>query len=148
MIVVDTNVVSELMRPTPSPVVRDWVLAQRPSELRTTAVTVAEIRYGLERLPAGQRRDRLLAVAGEVFRAFGDSILPFDAVAAEWYGRVVFRRESLGRPIEGFDAQIAAICRVHGAAVATRNVKDFEETGIAIIDPWGGSGDSAAGAPG
>src|SRR5215472_18161694 len=142
MIVVDTNVVSELMRPAPSPVVWDWVRAQRTSDLRTTAVTVAEIRYGLERLPAGQRKDRRLAVVGEVFGAFGDSILPFDAAAAEWYGRVVFHRESLGRPIEGFDAQIAAICRAHGAAVATRNVKDFEETGVEVIDPWGGGGDS------
>lgn len=139
MIVVDTNVVSELMRPAPSLAVRDWVQAQRSRDLRTTAVTVAEIRYGLERLPAGQRKDRLLNVAGEVFGTFADSILPFDGAAAELYGRIVFRRESLGRPIEGFDAQIAAICRAHGAALATRNVKDFGETGIEVIDPWTGS---------
>jgi predicted nucleic acid-binding protein len=102
-------------------------------------VTVAEIRYGLERLPAGQRKDRLLAVASEVFTSFGQAVFPFDVAAAEWYGWIVSHRDGLGRPIDGFDAQIAAICRANGAAVATRNVKDFEETGISVIDPWRGA---------
>lgn len=136
MIVFDTNVVSELMRPTPSPSVLNWVRQQRPSEVCTTAVTVAEICYGIERLPHGQRKDLLLTAAEDFFRAFGESVLPFDTSAAGWYGRIVSHRDRLGRPINGFDAQIAAICRNRGASVATRNVKDFEETGIAVIDPW------------
>ena len=136
MIVVDTNVVSELMRPSPSPQVRDWIIAQAPGELCTTAVTVAEIRYGLERLPDGRRKDSLLAAATEVFAAFSEFIQPFDADAAVWYATIVAQRDRLGLPIDGFDGQIAAICRTRGAALATRNAKDFEETGIDVIDPW------------
>jgi len=136
VIIVDTNVVSELMRPSPSPQVRDWVSAQAPGELCTTAITVAEIRYGLERLADGRRRQSLLAAATEVFAAFSDYIQPFDADAAIWYATIVTRRDRLGLPIDGFDAQIAAICRIRGAALATRNAKDFRETGIDVIDPW------------
>ena len=136
MIIVDTNVVSELMRPSPSPQVRDWVSAQAPGELCTTAITVAEIRYGLERLADGRRRQSLLAAATEVFAAFSDYIQPFDADAAIWYATIVTRRDRLGLPIDGFDAQIAAICRIRGAALATRNAKDFRETGTDVIDPW------------
>jgi toxin FitB len=136
VIVVDTNVVSELMRPSPTPRVRDWVNAQAPGELCTTAVTVAEIRYGLERLPDGRRKDNLLATATDVFAAFSEFIHPFDADAAVWYATIVARRDRLGLPIDGFDAQIAAICRTRGAALATRNGKDFRETGIDVIDPW------------
>ena len=136
MIVVDTNVVSELMRPSPSPRVQDWVYAQAPDELCTTAVTVAEIRYGIERLPDGRRKDSLLATVTDVFAAFSDFIQPFDADAAVWYATIVARRDRLGLPINGFDAQIAAICRTRGAALATRNAKDFRETGIDVVDPW------------
>jgi len=137
MIVVDTNVVSELMRPSPSLRVRDWVDAQAPGELgTTTAVTVAKIRYGLERLRDGRRKDSLLAKATEVFAAFSEFIRPFDVDAAVWYATIVGRRDRLGLPIDGFDAQIAAICRTRGAALATRNAKDFRETGIDVIDPW------------
>ena len=136
MIVVDTNVVSELMRPSPSLRVRDWVDAQAPGELgTTTAVTVAKIRYGLERLRDGRRKDSLLATATEVFAAFSEFIRPFDVDAAVWYATIVARRDRLGLPIDGFDAQIAAICRTRGAALATRNAKDFRETGIDVIDP-------------
>ena len=136
MIVVDTNVVSELMRPSPSSQVREWVGAQAPGELCTTAITVAEIRYGLERLPDGRRKGSLLAVATEVFAAFSEFIQPFDADAAVWYATIVAQRDRLGLPIDGFDGQIAAICLTRNAALATRNVKDFEETGIDVIDPW------------
>ena len=136
MIVVDTNVVSELMRPCPAPRVRDWVNAQAPGELYTTSVTVAEIRYGLERLPDRRRKDSLLATATDVFAAFSEFIQPFDADAAVWYATIVARRDRLGLPMDGFDAQIAAICRTRGAALATRNGKDFRETGIDVIDPW------------
>ena len=136
MIVVDTNVASELMRPSPSELVRDWMISQAAGELYTTAITVAEIRYGLERLADGRRKDRLKAAADEVFTAFSDYVLPFDADAAIHYALVVIRRDGAGLPIEGFDAQIAAICRTHGAALATRIVKDFLESGIDVIDPW------------
>jgi predicted nucleic acid-binding protein len=136
VIVVDTNVVSEPMRRCPSPQVRDWIIAQAPGELCTTAVTVAEIRYGLGRLPDGRRKDRLLAAATEVFAASSEFIQPFDAGAAGWYAAIVARRDRLGLPIDGFDGQIAAICWTRGAALATHNAEDFEETGIDVIDPW------------
>jgi toxin FitB len=136
VIVVDTNVVSELMRPSPAPEVREWVSAQTSNGLCTTAVTIAEIRYGLERLADGRRKQNLLIAATEIFAAFGDYILPFDAGAATWYATIVAHRDRLGLPIDGFDAQIAAICRTRAATLATRNTKDFRETGIDVIDPW------------
>jgi len=136
MIVADTNVVSELMRPSPSPAVRDWVSRQAAAELYTTAITVAEVRYGLERLAGGRGKDRLRAVADEVFAAFSDYVLPFDAAAAVHYARLARHRDEAGLPIAAFDAQIAAICRARGAVLATRNIKDFRETGVEVIDPW------------
>jgi predicted nucleic acid-binding protein len=136
MIILDTNVVSELMRPEPDERVRQWVSGRRPDELGTTAITVAEIRHGIERLPGGRRQEGLLSAATDLFAAFGDFVLPFDAAAAGWFGPVMVSRSRLGLPIEGFDAQIAAICRASGAALATRNVKDFVSTGVDVIDPW------------
>jgi len=136
MIVADTNVVSELMRPSPSPALRNWLSERAAGELYTTAITVAEIRYGLERLAEGRRKDRLRAAADEVFAAFSEYVLPFDADAAVHYARIARRRDEAGLPIGGFDAQIAAICRARGAALATRNVKDFLETGVEVTDPW------------
>jgi toxin FitB len=136
MIILDTNVVSELMRPEPDNRVRQWVSGWRADELGTTAVTVAEIGHGIERLPDGRRKAALLSAASDLFAAFGELVQPFDVRAAGWFGPVMARRGSLGLPIEGFDAQIASICRAHGAALATRNVKDFLETGVEIIDPW------------
>lgn len=136
MIVVDTNVVSELMRLSPSEQVREWLRGQPAWELYTSAVTVAEVLYGIERLAAGWRQEELRSAAIEVFGAFADQVLAFDAAAAHEYGLVVSHRERLGMPVEGFDAQIAAICRVRGAALATRNVSDFLETGVEIINPW------------
>ena len=136
MIVLDTNVASELMQPAPEPLVRDWVRSRRVDELYTTAITVAEILYGIERLPAGRRRDLLAGIADELFATFEDHVLGFDARAARHYAVIVARRERLGRPIDGFDAQIASICHVHGAALATRNVKDFRDAGLDVIDPW------------
>jgi len=136
MIVVDTNVASELMRPSPAPVVRDWVLGQDGRDLCTTAITVAEIGYGIERLPGGRRKDALRAALADVFGMFEEQVLPFDAAAAEQYALVVSHRDALGLPIEGFDAQIAAICRARGAALATRNLADFQGTGVELINPW------------
>ena len=124
------------MRPAPSQAVRDWLSSQAAGELCTTAFTVAEIRFGLGRLADGRRKDRLRAAADEVFTAFSEYVLPCDTGAAGHYALIVSHRAGIGLPSEGFDAQIAAICRFHGAALATRNVKDFRETGIDVIDPW------------
>jgi len=135
MIVVDTNVVSELMRPLPSERVRAWVEGQPAQELYTSAVTVAEVLHGIERLPGG-RQEELRSTATEVFGVFADQVLAFDAAAAGQYALVVSHRDRLSLPIDGFDAQIAAICRVRGAKLATRNVGDFRETGVNVINPW------------
>ena len=136
VIVVDTNVVSESMRPSPSAAVTSWLDDQFPGDLYTTAVTVAEIRYGIERLPDGQRRDQLLVAATEVLAGFAERVLPFDTSAAVRYGAIVAGGERAGAPITGFDAQIAAICLVRGATLATRNTKHFDGTGVAVVNPW------------
>jgi hypothetical protein len=136
VIVLDTNVASELMRPAPAGVVVEWVRGRPARDLYTTAITLAEIRYGIERLPDGRRKELVRTAADEVFTAFEGQLLPFDAAAAAQYARVVSGRDSAGAPIDGFDAQIAAICRVHGATLATRNLRDFQGTGIEVIDPW------------
>lgn len=136
MIVVDTNVTSELMRPSPSPVVTGWMRARSGSELFTTSITLAEVHYGIERLSDSRRKDLLRTAAEDVFTAFADHVLAFDATAAADYARIVSSRDRTGKSIDGFDAQIAAICRTHDAILATRNVKDFHGTGIDVIDPW------------
>lgn len=136
MIILDTSVASELMKPSPDPAVRDWIGARRGDELYTTSITLAEIRYGIERLPAGRRRDLSKATVDDVFAAFEDQVLPFDAAAAAQYPMIVTRRDRAGLPIDGFAAQIASICHTHDAALATRNLKDFQDTGIDVIDPW------------
>ena len=136
MIILDTNVVSELMRPDPAPGVAGWVRDRDRHELRTTSITLAEIRYGIARLPDGRRKHVLLAAADEIFSAFAEQVVPADAAAAEHYAVIASSRERAGKPIAGFDALIAAVCRSRGAALATRNVSDFDGTGIEIIDPW------------
>lgn len=129
MIVVDTNVLSELMRPAPATVVQEWVRGHDARQLCTTAITVAEVRYGIERLTDGRRKELLRAAAVEIFEMFAEQVLPFDLAAAEEYALVVTQRDRLGLPIDGFDAQIAAICRVRGVPLATRNLADFEKRG-------------------
>ena len=136
MIIVDTNVVSELMKPSPSALVIEWVRARTGSELFTTSITLVEILFGVARLPDGRHKELLRTTASEVFAAFEDQVLPFDSRAAAHYADVVGGRDQLGLPIDGFDAQIASICRAHGAALATRNVKDFRHTDVRLIDPW------------
>jgi len=136
VIVLDTNVASELMRAVPAPRVVAWLQQNADHDLVTTAITVAEIQYGISRLPSGRRRATLAAAAAEIFAAFPDQILPFDVAAAHAYADIVSHRDSLGTPIEGFDAQIAAICRTRAADLATRNDKDFTDTGITVTNPW------------
>jgi predicted nucleic acid-binding protein len=137
VIVLDTNVVSELMRAAPSNEVVAWLRAQRAGSLLTTAVTVAEIRHGLERLPNGRRATELRRIADETLGAFAGQVLAFDLDAANRYGVLVAERERAGRPIAALDAQIAAICLSRGASLATRNVRDFGGTGVEVLDPWG-----------
>jgi len=136
VIVLDTNVASELMRAAPSPVVAAWVRGHSASDLYTTSITLAEIGYGLERLADGRRKEVLKTTADDVFSRFAEHVLPFDAAAAIEYAGIVGHRDRVGTPIGGFDAQIASICRTRHAALATRNLKDFKDTGIHLIDPW------------
>lgn len=136
MIVVDTNVTSELMRPLPDPAVVAWIRAQPSTEVATTSITVAEISYGIERLPEGHRKNALRGAADQAFSSFADDVLAFDGPAAAVYGVIVTDRERAGVPISGFDAQIASICRAHQATLATRNAKDFAGTGVSLVDPW------------
>jgi toxin FitB len=136
MIVLDTNVVAELMGPAPNATVIAWLRAHPARQLVTTAITVAEVRYGIARLPAGPRRRALAASADEAFDTFAEQILPFDLDAANRFDGVVIRRERAGAPISALDAQIAAICLSTSAQLATRNVADFEGVGLTVLDPW------------
>ncbi|BBZ04482.1 ribonuclease VapC [Mycolicibacterium chitae] len=137
MIVLDTNVVSELMRPAPDSDVANWVDSLDVSDLLLTAVTAAELMYGVARLPDGRRRGELRAkMEGLLAEDFRDRILPFDALAATHYADIVADRERSGRQISFADGQIAAICRNWNVGLATRNVSDFAGTGVELINPW------------
>lgn len=137
MIILDTNVLSELLRPSPSPVVEHWLSNQRSSSVFIATITKAEVLYGVRILPDGKRRDALEAAMGAIFSDdFGGRVLPFDEEAAERYATIAAHRRQIGRPISQFDAQIAAIAVCRGADLATRNVGDFEETGVTIVNPW------------
>ena len=137
MILLDTNVVSEVMHPRPDPAVISWLNRQATVDLYLSTITLAEIRYGLAILPTDKRRRRLedqfdLFVAS----GFDQRLLVFDERAAALYGDLMSRRRALGRPMSALDGQIAAIARAHGLAVATRNVRDFEECGVRIMNPF------------
>lgn len=137
MIILDTNVLSELIRGVPDPAVLAWLDALPGAEVSTTAITAAELLYGVARLPEGRRRTALTeAVRAMLAEDFAGRVEPFDGVAATHYAAVVTGRERLGRPIDAADAQIAAICRARSAVLATRNTKDFAETGVELINPW------------
>lgn len=137
MIVVDTNVISELTRQTPAPEVVSWLDSVAAGEVATTAITAAELLYGVARLPDGRRKSELsAAVNGLLSDDFDGRVLSFDHLAAGRYADVVSRRERLGQPIGIADAQIAAICSAAAATLATRNIIDFEDTGIELINPW------------
>ncbi len=141
MIVLDTNVLSEIIKPVPDPGVLEWVDSVPAYETAVTAVTVAEILYGIGRIPEGERRRKLMTALETIFdKDFGGRILAFDADAAVEYAALVLKRETVGRPISMSDAQIAAVCRVHEHTLATRNERDFEGTGVRIVNPWTESG--------
>lgn len=137
MIVLDTNVVSELMRRESDRNVLAWV-DHYPAELVfLTAITAAELLYGIARLPDGDRKNVLATrTRGLLEEDFAGRVLAFTPDAAAMYADIVVSRERQGRPISMADAQIAATCRIHGADLATRNVKDFADTGLRVLDPW------------
>jgi predicted nucleic acid-binding protein len=137
VIVLDTDVIFELARKVPDPGALTWLDSLEISEVATTAVTAAELRYGVTRLPDGHRKRELaVVIRGLLTEDFYGRVLPFDERASVRYADIVSGRERIGRPIGVADAQIAAICRDSGAILATRDTADFEETGIELIDPW------------
>jgi hypothetical protein len=140
MIILDTNVLSELMRPKPSPRVVAWVARQPAAETFTTSITEAEIFYGIELLNKSKRREGLLAAAEAMFAEdLAGRIFGFESDAARAFSKIAARRRALGRPISHADAQVAAIAQVRAAKLATRNVADFEDCGLDVLDPWNGS---------
>lgn len=137
MIILDTNVVSELMRAAPAPAVLRWVDAQDPGALWLASVTVQELFYGIARLPTGQRRSRIdELVTAMLDEDFAGQVAAYDGEAAAIAGKLLARCECDGRPMPLADAQIAAICLAHGATLATRNTKDFELAGLVLVNPW------------
>lgn len=140
MILLDTNVVSELMRPEPTAAVFEWIAAQPASSQYTTSITQSEILLGVLLLPAGKRRARLQAAAQSMFSEdFAGRVLGFGTDAAPAYAEIAAQRRRAGRPISHFDAQIAAIAKTCGAKVATRNTDDFSGCGITVVNPWSGA---------
>ena len=137
MIILDTNVLSELLRPEPAKQVERWLSAQDGSKVYFTTVGEAELRHGVAILPAGKRRNALtIAIEGLLEEDFRDRVLPFDRDAARAYATIAAARRAAGRPISQFDCQIAAIARAHEATVATRNTSDYEGCGVELVDPW------------
>jgi predicted nucleic acid-binding protein len=137
MIILDTNVLSELMKKQGSRIVRTWTAQQSVQDLFTTTVTQAEILYGIAILTEGKRKYELYQAANLMFAEdFAGRVLPFDGSAAVAFAKISAARRLDGFPISQADAQIAAICYSHNAAIATRNVDDFVGCGIFIINPW------------
>ena len=136
-VLLDTNAVSELMRKSPDPAVAAWVATCPLEDLFFSAVGEAELRYGAAILPEGRRRETLVSDIEAMLRdAFEDRVLPFDSAAARAYAEIAAARRAAGRPVAPADCQIAAIARFRNMAVATRNVRDFADMAIEVIDPW------------
>ena len=137
MYAIDINVASELMRPTPAAAVAAWVAEQNAVDLVLTAISEAELRYGVSIVPAGRRRNELEAAMTRWLEiGFGGRILPFDSAAARHYADIASGCRRAGRPIGDVDCQIAAICRSRDATLVTRNIRDFKDTGIKMINLW------------
>ena len=136
-VLLDTNVVSELIRKSPDPAVEEWAAGHPLEDLFFSAVGEAELRYGAVILPSGRRRERLISDIERMLRdAFENRVLPFDSEAACAYADIAAMRRSAGRPVATADCQIAAIARSRNLAVATRNVRDFEDIDLEVVDPW------------
>ena len=141
MFAIDTNVASELMRPEPMIAVAAWIAERDAQELYLTAVSEAELRYGVAILPVGNRRNALKATMTRwLDQGFRERILPFDSVATRAYAQIAADLRQAGRPIGMADCQIAAICRSRGAVLVTRNVRHFKGTGIEVVNPWAVTG--------
>ncbi len=137
MILLDTNILSELMRPAPEKGVEQWLADQPDASVFISAITEAELRYGVALLPAGKRRSALATVIEDMLgEDFIGRILPFDSAAAVAFAEIAANRRQAGRPIAQADAQIAAIAWSRGAVLATRNELDFAECGLKLINPW------------
>ena len=137
MIVLDSNVVSELVRPSPNRSVVEWVDEHDSSELVITALTAAELRAGVALLPEGRRKDELgMRIESLLVETFAGYVLAFDVGSSAYYAEVLAVRTRGGRPITTFDAQIAAVCRQYDSVLATRNTTDFTDTGIQLVNPW------------
>jgi predicted nucleic acid-binding protein len=136
MILLDTNVVSEMMREASAPQVVGWLDAQRGTEVFVPVIAIAEIEYGICRMAEGRRRERLGSALAELLQILRGRIVAFDLAAAHVYGRLVAERMGMGRPIGLLDAQIAATARAHEATLATRNTRDFEGLGISLVNPF------------
>lgn len=141
MIVLDTNVLSETLRPVPAPAVMTWLANQPNTALFTTTITRGELFYGVRLLPEGQRKAGLLAAVQSIFdQDLAGQVLGFDNAAADAFARIAASRKLGGHPISQFDAMIAAITHSRRATLATRNSKDFSDCGIDLINPWSASG--------
>jgi hypothetical protein len=137
MILLDTNVISEVMRPRPDPRVAAWIQSLPRKEFWTSSLVVAELLSGIDLMPQGRRQKGLReAFEAMLTEDFHGQVLSFDLAAARHFGEILSARQRLGRPINEMDAQIAATARVHRAAIATRNIKDFQACDITLIDPW------------
>ena len=138
MIILDTNVISEPLKPLPEPAVLDWLDRQSPQTLYLTTVNLAELLAGIEVLPQGRRRAELQHVlTTQVIPLFEGRILSFDEKAAEAFARIHASAQAFGNPISFADGAIAAIASAQGFILATRNVRDFRSTGVELINPWG-----------
>ena len=137
MIVLDTNVISEVLRPAPQPAVLHWLAAQPRASLFTTTVTQGEVLYGIRVLSDGKRRRGLWDAVKRIFSEdFAGQVLDFDSDAADMYAEIAASRRMAGKPISQFDAMIVAMARSRGASLATRNVSDFEDCGVDVVNPW------------
>ena len=137
MIVLDTNVLSEILRPVPEPRVVEWLSEQPRASVFTTTITRGEILYGIRVLPPGKRRNGLWNAAMQIFDVDLDGqVLGFDSAAADHYAEISAARRAAGRPIAQFDAQIAGIALSRGAQLAIRNFRDFDACGFEVINPW------------
>jgi predicted nucleic acid-binding protein len=139
MILLDTNVISEMMKENPNPAVAAWFKKQQNAELFITTLSVAEIGYGISLLPEGKRKQRLDDAANLMFKTlFADKIVAFDYEAARHYAWVQTARKTAGKTISVIDAELAAICKGTASALATRNIKDFTDLKLELINPWDG----------
>lgn len=137
MFVLDTNVISEIMRPKPVPQVAAWIARQPMASLFTVSICQAEILSGIALLPEGRRRSAIEAAARAVFaRDFEGRVLPFDSEGATIYADILAARRNAGRPIATIDLIVASVARSQGASVVTRDIGGFDDCGLTLINPW------------